>query len=144
MWALLMLAPIVGVVLLGDVKEMAVDLQEGARELGWVAIAIWMPLYVLIACGLPANTISCVLAGLFYGWWAVLLCLVWGALCASSIAFVLCRRCFRAPIERLVDSKRLLTALKLAVEDKALLVTMVARICPVVPFGQVIPPPSHC
>ena len=68
--------------------------------------------------------------------WVVLLCVGWGALCASSIGFLLCRRLGRARIERFVASRRPLAALKLAVEERALLVTAVARCCPVIPFGQ--------
>ena len=135
-WALMLVGSVVVLFFADSVLTFVISLQEGARELGWVAIALWLPAYVLIALGLPANTVSCVMAGLFYGWWAVLLCVGWGALCASSIGFLLCRRLGRARIEGFVASRRPLAALKLAVEERALLVTAVARCCPVIPFGQ--------
>ena len=65
-----------------------------------------------------------------------MLCVGWGALCASSIGLLLCRWLGRTRIEHFVESKPALLALKLAVEERPLLVTGMARCCPVFPFGQ--------
>ena len=66
-WGVMLLASIVVMFFAGSIKDLAIESQEKVRDLGWVAVAVWMPMYVLIACGLPANTVSCVMAGLFYG-----------------------------------------------------------------------------
>lgn len=135
-WLLIIGLTVAGFALGGDIQQFLADSQDVARESKFLVVPGIMALYILVAVGAPpGNTWLCVLAGLFYGWWALLLCLGWGALCASSIGFLLCRTFGRAQIERMVERKPRMKALRLAINDNALFVTAVARVSPILPFG---------
>jgi uncharacterized membrane protein YdjX (TVP38/TMEM64 family) len=119
-----------------SLQQFISDSQQAAQDSAELVIPVMMAAYIPVAVGAPpGNTFLCITSGLFYGWWGLLICLGWGAICASSAGFLLCRTFGRRGIEQLVSTRPRMQALKLALDENAFLVTVVARVSPILPYG---------
>ncbi len=135
-WLVILGLTITGFVLSDNLQRLVTQSQQTAKESPGVVIPVMMAVWVLVAVGAPpGNTFLCITSGFFYGWWGLFICLGWGALCASSIGFLACRMFGRSHIERMVDRRPRMQALKRAVDENSAFVTVVARVSPILPFG---------
>lgn len=122
---------------MGDsLQRLVTKSQQTAQEFPGVVIPLMMAVWVLVALGgPPGNTFLCITSGLLYGWWGLFICLGWGALCASSIGFLVCRMFGQSNIERMLERRPRMRALKEAVDENGLFITVVARVSPILPYG---------
>ena len=135
-WLVIIGLTIAGFTMSESLQQFISDSQQAAQDSAELVIPVMMAAYIPVAVGAPpGNTFLCITSGLFYGWWGLLICLGWGAICASSAGFLLCRTFGRRGIEQLVSTRPRMQALKLALDENAFLVTVVARVSPILPYG---------
>ena len=127
---------VAGFVLGDHLQQLISDSQQTAKEFPGIVIPLMMVVWVLVAVGgPPGNTFLCITVGLLYGWSGLFICLGWGALCASSVGFLVCRKFGRSHIQRMVERRPRMQALKRAIDEHGFPVTFVARVSPILPFG---------
>jgi uncharacterized membrane protein YdjX (TVP38/TMEM64 family) len=135
-WLVILGLTITGFVISDDLQRLVTESQQTAKESPGVVIPLMMAVWVLVAVGAPpGNTFLCIMSGLLYGWWGLFICLGWGAVCASSIGFLVCRMFGLSHIERMVERRPWMQALKRAIDENGAFVTVVARVSPILPFG---------
>ncbi|MFK7993187.1 MAG: TVP38/TMEM64 family protein [Granulosicoccus sp.] len=103
-------------------------------SLGWLGVAAFAALYVVVTVVLgPASGLT-LMAGLAYGFWGFPLVVI-SATLAAAVAFLLGRYVAHERVNRWIENKPKLLALNRAVSDEGWRVVGLMRLSPIIPYG---------
>lgn len=110
------------------------SLRQWILSLGWVGVATFVALYVVVTVMLGPATALTLMAGLAYGAWGFLL-VVMAATLAAAVAFLIGRYLAYERVNRWTIGKPRLLALNRAVSEEGWRVVALLRLSPVIPYG---------
>ncbi len=120
-----------------SLADLTLRVAADLRGRGWLGVAGFVVLYVCADVAMVPGAMLTVAAGFIYGAWRGLAIASPASLIAATIAFLLARSVMRQRIRRWLERSSHVEAVRASIADHSLIVILLLRLSPLVPFNVV-------